>query len=289
MNEFTKFNNLLRAVQRIGGQQSNDLLPNSLKDGTADLDDDKIVFGESGLFYVDESGVVARVIVHITDCNINHHNSIQRRDIGNSGVISHDGISECHRYHIFNCDVLERARNEGWRTKYKMTTRKDGMFYYRFIYNNRIYREIRGQKLYLCKQCITKGQTIFSRNRIVVRWPEFQLLQFLKLEIPNDSIQGISTIAESSSPSVYSRDWKNISDKFRNSIGWRCQNLSCKKPNLNSKSLRRFLHVHHRNLDKSDNSLLNLIALCIACHANQPNHSHVKNSPDYKAYIQLIT
>lgn len=65
--DLTKFELLRAAVRRLGANDSADLLPESIKMGFADLDPSDIVFGESGLYYVDANGVVARVVDLLPD------------------------------------------------------------------------------------------------------------------------------------------------------------------------------------------------------------------------------
>jgi hypothetical protein len=44
----------------------------------------------------------------------------------------------------------------------------------------------------------------------------------------------------------------------------------------------------YRNLDKSDDACQNLVDLCLACHAQQPNHSHIKSLPEYQQFFRKV-
>ncbi len=47
----------------------------------------------------------------------------------------------------------------------------------------------------------------------------------------------------------------------------------------------RYLHIHHKNSLKNDCRPENLVCLCIRCHAQQPNHSHIKSLFEYTEFI----
>ena len=82
----------------------------------------------------------------------------------------------------------------------------------------------------------------------------------------------------------YTPDFGQISQKARQYAGWRCK--AC-RADLSAQGLRRFLHAHHRDGDRSNNSPQNLLVLCIACHANEPSHGHLRANPDYLEYRRL--
>lgn len=83
----------------------------------------------------------------------------------------------------------------------------------------------------------------------------------------------------------YVAEWDNISRNIREEQDWVCAECQLQ---LKQSSLKRFLHVHHLNCNKTDNRPENLRVLCIKCHAEQAGHQHLKNSPHYHEFIQLI-
>jgi HNH endonuclease len=80
----------------------------------------------------------------------------------------------------------------------------------------------------------------------------------------------------------YSADFSNVSNQTRASCNWTCENCGV---NLSSASERQYLHVHHKKRVKSDNAPSNLIALCVACHALQPGHTHLQWSRDFRQFL----
>ncbi|MEG2885094.1 MAG: hypothetical protein RR884_11005, partial [Acinetobacter sp.] len=85
------------------------------------------------------------------------------------------------------------------------------------------------------------------------------------------------------SENEYTPDWSIISRKLREEYNWTCQNCQIQLEN----NLKRFLHVHHINGQKTDNKSANLKVLCIRCHSEQPEHQHLCNHPDYFDFMQL--
>lgn len=56
---------------------------------------------------------------------------------------------------------------------------------------------------------------------------------------------------------------------------------------LSADHLRRFLHVHHKQVVKHDNPLSELVVLCIGCHANQPGHELMRALLDFSEFSVL--
>lgn len=74
--------------------------------------------------------------------------------------------------------------------------------------------------------------------------------------------------------------WSEISTTLRESSHWRCS--ECSVYLGDNKGL---LHVHHKNGNKGDNRKGNLAVLCKECHSKQPNHAHLKLSPQEQKII----
>ncbi|MEA3183374.1 MAG: hypothetical protein QOI59_6897 [Gammaproteobacteria bacterium] len=56
---------------------------------------------------------------------------------------------------------------------------------------------------------------------------------------------------------------------------------------LSAPGLRRFLHVHHREVVRYDNPLSDLVVLCIGCHARQPGHDLMRALLDFSEFSVL--
>ena len=280
-------------MRQLNIESGDGIINPKVLDGSANLDVNNVVFGDSGLFLVTPAGDLTRVVVHLSNYNISYHDGI-RGKLTSEGVVSEKLImEELHKYHVLNCPTLRTAAEEGWKDLYKMSRKTDGTFVYNFNNNNKTLREVKNQKLFLCGHCyriLRKSSSDFPMNLSAPRG-NFNLKSFLELSLET-SFSGFTendNYADHVSPNVYGSDtdWRKISAAYRDKVGWRCEEFNCPSPDLSSPNLRRYLHVHHKNRNKSDMSIGNLSALCIYCHANQPQHGHMKPGKDYKNYVHI--
>jgi uncharacterized protein YlaI len=285
--KLTQFKDLLRAINRVGASQSVEKLAGELKTGFTDADLKDLVFGENGLFYVDELGLVTRVIVHIVDKGINHFEykhkmAIEKGAFDNKGV-----IEKAHRYHLVNCKTLRQALAEGWREKYKMTQKENGHFYYRFLKDNKVYKKNNEQPLYVCYFCL---QEINKKHNSSLQYDKFNFTPkvFFSDEFRGHWLVNSNYQVDSESiPNCYQQDWGEISKKYKAKVNYRCEEASCRYPDLSAPSLRKYLHCHHVNMDKSNNNFSNLKSVCLECHAKQPNHGHMQTA-HYRQYVEKV-
>lgn len=289
MFQLTRFESLLVEVRKLGADKLIKEIARDLETGLLDANPEDIVYGENGLYYVDQRGVLARVIVHIVDKRIDsrYFPDVARKAIDNDNFDDDLVVKKSHKFHVLNCTTLQTAERDGWRDKYKMTQNRDGTFYYRFITKEKVYKENRHQKLLVCSNCLRelnkkyKGQDSFLVDN-------FSMDKFFSAEYmqhwqkPEDYTLDVESV-----PNIYQKDWSEISRKFKEKKNYQCEGENCRYRDLSKPELRQYLHCHHRNMDKSNNNFSNLMALCIACHAEQPNHEHMKGA-EYKSYIKLV-
>jgi hypothetical protein len=83
----------------------------------------------------------------------------------------------------------------------------------------------------------------------------------------------------------YTFDWPVISKRYRDKVNFTCEKcgLHIKRPGD-----RRFVHVHHKNGDKTNNQASNLTALCILCHTCQDD-GHFANLTGGRMMPGLLT
>ena len=98
-------------------------------------------------------------------------------------------------------------------------------------------------------------------------------------------LEGRKLIAFRNSPPDIPADnpyWRDLSFWIRAEKQWTCENEKCR---INLEDRRSDLHAHHI-LGRGFNSPQHLKVLCIACHAEEPDHAFMKAYPEYKAFLK---
>jgi len=190
-----------------------------------------------------------------------------------------------YRFHVADCKTLQDMRRKGRYARYVVATRKDGKFVVnRFFWTGFIVKDEECE-LPVCKNCLRrlnyKRYNYESNPEKDEIWRPFDIIEFFH-KYPS-RIAELPKHTDKTAPlDSYTSDWEVISNRYRESVNWTCEECG-----VNLKDHKSFLHVHHKNGVESDNSRQNLEALCIRCHALRPNHSHLRNSPDYRRFRQL--
>lgn len=192
------------------------------------------------------------------------------------------------KYHLANCDTLQKMWQKNKGGKYVVATRTDGTFLMKFSFDGGATWESKDQRLDVCKNCLTALDWDGYSNVPMAKRPSifsaFQLSEFFQ-RYPNSPLTYTADHTDLTKPvNTYGKDFQELSKAYRESVKWRCEECSA---DLNSAALRRFLHVHHRDGQKNNNSPGNLIALCIECHSAQDDHGHMANSKDLFEYRKL--
>lgn len=188
-----------------------------------------------------------------------------------------------YRFHIADCQTLKNMRQAGRFERYVVTKRKDGKFLVNKINFGDFVTVEEECELPVCKNCLKtinykhyNGKARGGKDKI---WENFNLTEYFDRYSPKFSNIPKHT-AKTAPLSVYSKDWDEVSNSYRKSANWKCE--KCK---INLMEFGRFLHVHHKDGNKANNSTSNLKALCIKCHSEEPAHDHMKNSRDYKIFL----
>ncbi|MGQ9799739.1 MAG: HNH endonuclease [Ignavibacterium sp.] len=83
----------------------------------------------------------------------------------------------------------------------------------------------------------------------------------------------------------YDRNWQRISKNYRKKRNYSCELCGI---TIDNPADRRFLHVHHKNGDKSNNRDSNLQCLCVLCHSFQ-DIKHEENFNKKRMQIEVAS
>lgn len=209
-----------------------------------------------------------RVILHIRD------------------VTPYNGEIKFPKFHLSNCKTLQNMWKRKRSERYVVATRHDGLFRLKVSLDGQTWED-QESPLDVCKFCLTElnWKKYSTSNEKVRIFNEFKLVDFFE-KYPNAPVTFSPVHTDLTAPfNGYTKDFPEISLRYRNAVNWKCEQCAA---DLSDASLQRYLHVHHKDFSKSNNSLNNLQALCIECHAKQDGHSQLGNTPDLAEYRRLI-
>ena len=183
---------------------------------------------------------------------------------------------KCNRFHVAWCQTLKNMDDVGRLERYVATQRKDGTFIVEGLIDQWVTkREEVEAEIKVCMNCLKEidyqGYLNATHQKKRQIWRDFNIMDFF--EEFSSEFQRKPTYTDENAPrGGYSDNWDDISRRYRESVGWQCENTSCgvvldDKPG--------WLHTHHINGVTGDNSWSNLRALCVWCHKEQPQHGHV--------------
>jgi ribosomal protein L40E len=192
------------------------------------------------------------------------------------------------KFHVADCRKLGQMRQKGRFGRYVISTRTDGKFKMNFIYQAG--REGSICDLKVCRLCLAhlsyRGYNQGSRRRDEEIYKTFALDVYFAA-YPKSLIAALPLHTDDTAPlNDYDDGFREASVRYRAEHGWRCENENC-GVDLSDPPNRKYLHTHHVNAQKYDDRRENHKALCIRCHAEEPMHEHLKNSPDYREFKRI--
>jgi hypothetical protein len=249
-------------VTRLSIEEVKDLEGDGLEVGIDDVE-----FLEDGtLGYKDR-----RVLLYIRDVAFGGAHERQRND---------------PRYHVAACEMLRRMKRIGrFSQRYVVSTRTDGVFRLHYVQAG-LHAE---KHLDVCQYCLGAIRyRNFDHNKMD-RSQRREIVSFFTVTDFFDRYPRSLHVAEpkhsdaTAPTNDYSADFFEISQAYRAKVGWKCEECGI---SLDEPHKRRYLHVHHLDGAKNNNSEDNLRALCVLCHSKQPLHSHMKHTASYQEFMR---
>lgn len=192
-----------------------------------------------------------------------------------------EAAEERNRIHVFDCGTLEQMRNKNRFDRYVQTI-KTSDFEIDIKYANKI--ETREVDLMVCQNCIKALNYRGYTGGKTEAWYSFSLEEFFAEYSTFFAVT--PRYHDYASPSYdYTKNWSNKSREVRARYSWTC--AECKVV-LSRPEHQKYLHTHHQNGIKSDNSNKNLIPLCEICHAKEPSHQHMIVSDEARRIIETL-
>ena len=193
---------------------------------------------------------------------------------------------KARRFHVADCETLDRMRHEHRFERYVVTNRRDGLFLVDALASEDGTIEEMEAPLKVCRNCLKKlnydDYEHKSYREKKKEWRSFDIGKFF--EKYSSYFRSKPKYTDKTAPkSDYTDDWDVVSKKIREARGWKCG--ECK---VSLKEHRRLLHVHHYNGVRADNSPTNLRVVCALCHKAQPAHGRMYVAPEHEALIMRL-
>ena len=207
------------------------------------------------LFVILKNGSIKKAIIHIVDI------SSYRENWGYP------------KFHIYECEKIKEMQTKGKKHRYKASRGKNNKFY--LIKKDKQWNET----LEICSYCLNQYNNQYNSNKTKQSFP---LNSWIQNQMSNSKLPKVE-LDICTVPNHYTENWPKISKKRKQQEQYICQ--ICSK-DFSDKECKKFLHVHHVDTDKRNNTSENLKVLCIECHCKEHNHEHMKQNFMYKEWLR---
>lgn len=191
-----------------------------------------------------------------------------------------------YKFHLTTCSTISKAFQDKRNSRYVISLRTDGMFKINLMKEDVIVEEGKIEALKVCKNCLTsinyKGYSGASWNGKAQIYQNFNLKEYFELYKSSSLNKGLFDDADKAPLNTYNEDFHLTSKKVKDRDSYRCAECYV---NMSEPENRKFAHIHHIDANKANDSLSNLITLCIECHSDKPGHARLKYTGDYQDFL----
>lgn len=220
-----------------------------------------------------------QVVIYIKD----HTGTMARRNLTTSDLLAEP--DKCRRVHLMECGTIEEMRSRGRFERYVVTNRRDNKYEISVIDEHGDVDNVDA----LLRPCINCLKALNYDDYNELRRAEqkavraaFDVEAFFE-NFTTFFADRPSRWAHEDRASDYIAGWESLSKRTRAARNWACEDCGV---NLSAIEHRKYLHVHHKNHVKGDNSPGNLEVLCALCHKRKPDHGQMFVSPKAREIIE---
>lgn len=196
--------------------------------------------------------------------------------------------SKGYKFHLTKCNTISKAFQNRRNSRYVVSLRTDGQFKINLLEDNIIIKKDLIEPMNVCKNCLKqinyKKYSVNDYKKQSSIYQNFDLVEYFNQFNQSELKTGLFRNANNAPLNVYNKDFNHKSKTVRENRNYKCKDCGI---NMSKNEHRKFAHVHHRDGDKSNDTLSNLEVLCIECHSNQPGHGRLKYHPDFKDFTLI--
>jgi hypothetical protein len=186
-----------------------------------------------------------------------------------------------YKYHISACRTIKDMFNSGRKNRYVVTKNTSETFEVRVTDQSGEVQYEGPREMRVCKNCLQnlnyKGYGRHGTSTAKTVYRQFSLEEFFEIYGETHFHEKPDYTEYTSPVNEYADNFNDISTRYRRSQDWTCEECD-----LDLSDDRQWLHTHHKDHIKSNNSRSNLKALCLRCHAEI--HPQLKNMPQYRQF-----
>lgn len=220
-----------------------------------------------------------QVVIYIKD----HTGAMARRNLSTIQLLAQP--EQCRRVHLVECSTIEEMRAKGRFERYVVTNRRDNKYEISVIDEH---NEVNAVDAIL-RPCIHCLKALNYQDYNSVRRAEQKVIRegfdvdgFFE-NFTTFFAQRPLRWAHEDRASQYIAGWERLSERTRAARNWTCQDCGVV---LSDPGHKKYLHVHHKNHVKGDNSPENLEVVCALCHQAKPDHQNMFISHRGREIIQ---
>ncbi|RLA73711.1 MAG: hypothetical protein DRG78_22080 [Epsilonproteobacteria bacterium] len=184
------------------------------------------------------------------------------------------------KFHLFDCQTMTSMRSQNRGDRYRKAAKLNGNFGINIVQVDGKKKHIE-KNLDVCGYCLRFYNEHYQDNKIK---STFKIKEYLHQPM----VQWKPLISEEEDmtviPRFYARNWKQISDSMKKERNYTCQECHTRLDG----DMKRYLHTHHMDANPGNNDQGNLKVVCISCHAEEFNHGHIRSTPDYIRFEEIM-